>query len=54
MLCGGMGAGAAQSMLDKGIKPYILPLECSADDAVAAFVSGNIPVTQSSFCNCQH
>ncbi len=54
VLCGGMGAGAAQSMLANGIKPVILPGERSADDAVATYISGNVPVTQSGFCNCQH
>jgi len=54
VLCGGMGAGAAQSMVANGIKPVILPGACSADDAVAAFISGKVPVAQSGFCNCQH
>ena len=54
MLCGGMGAGAAQSMQANGIKPVILPGACSADDAVAAYISGNLPVARAGFCNCQH
>jgi predicted Fe-Mo cluster-binding NifX family protein len=54
VLCGGMGAGAAQSMVANGIKPVILAGAHSADDAVATYISGNVPVTQSGFCNCQH
>jgi predicted Fe-Mo cluster-binding NifX family protein len=54
VLCGGMGAGASQSLAANGIKPVILPGALSADDAVAAYVSGKVPVLQSGFCNCQH
>jgi predicted Fe-Mo cluster-binding NifX family protein len=54
MLCGGMGAGAAQSMTANGIKPVIIPGECSAEDAITIYMSGNVPVTPAGFCNCQH
>jgi predicted Fe-Mo cluster-binding NifX family protein len=54
VLCGGMGGGAAQAMLANGIKPVILPGERSADDAVAAFISGTLPVAGAGFCNCEH
>ena len=54
MLCGGMGAGAAQSMTANGINPVIIPGAHSADDALAIYMSGNLPVTPAGFCNCQH
>lgn len=54
MLCGGMGAGAAQSMTANGIKPVIIPGAYSADEAVAIYISGKVPVTPAGFCNCQH
>jgi predicted Fe-Mo cluster-binding NifX family protein len=54
VLCGGMGAGAAQAMTANGIKPVILPGACSADDAVASYMSGNVPVAPAGFCNCNH
>lgn len=54
VLCGGMGAGAAQSLMANGIKPVILQGALSADDAVAAYISGKIPITPAGFCNCQH
>jgi predicted Fe-Mo cluster-binding NifX family protein len=54
VLCGGMGGGAAQAMIAKGIKPVILPGERSADDAVAAYLNGNLPATEAGFCNCEH
>jgi predicted Fe-Mo cluster-binding NifX family protein len=54
VLCGGMGAGAAQSMQANGIKPVMLPGARSADDAVAEYISGKVSETQASFCNCKH
>jgi len=54
MLCGGMGAGAAQAMTANGIKPMVIPGAYSADDAIAIYMSGKIPATPAGFCNCQH
>ncbi|MDR3726229.1 MAG: NifB/NifX family molybdenum-iron cluster-binding protein [Terracidiphilus sp.] len=54
VLCGGMGACAAQAMQANGIKPVMLPGARSADDAVAEYISGKVPDTQASFCNCKH
>lgn len=54
VLCGGMGAGAAQSMLANGIKPVMMPGAHSTDDAVANYMNGDIPASQSGFCNCEH
>ena len=54
VLCGGMGAGAAQSMTANGIKPVTLAGAYSADDAVKTYISGNAPIVTSAFCNCQH
>jgi predicted Fe-Mo cluster-binding NifX family protein len=54
VMCGGMGAGAANAMSANGIKPVMLPGVHSADDAVAVYLSGNTPPAQSGFCNCKH
>lgn len=54
VLCGGMGAGAANAMLANGIKPVMLPGARSADDAVAGYLRGDAPAAQSGFCNCEH
>jgi predicted Fe-Mo cluster-binding NifX family protein len=54
VLCGGMGAGAANAMQANGIKPVMIPGAQSADDAVAAYLSGNIPATPAGFCSCSH
>ncbi len=54
VLCGGMGAGAANALLAHGIKPAMLPGERSAEDAVASYLSGDVPATPVGFCNCKH
>lgn len=54
VLCGGMGAGPAQFMTANGLKPVVLPGARSADDAMAVYLSGNLPDAQPGFCNCQH
>lgn len=54
VLCGGMGAGAAQSMQANGIKPVLFPGERSADEAVADYISRKVPAAQPGFCNCTH
>ncbi len=41
LVCGGMGAGAYQSMLNQGIRPIVTDL-VSIEDAVAAYVDGRI------------
>ncbi len=54
VLCGGMGAGAAQAMSANGIKPVMLPGERSAEDAVEDYINGNVPASQAGFCSCKH
>ena len=41
LLCGGMGAGAYQSMAERGIKPVVTELT-SIDEAVMAYVAGHL------------
>jgi predicted Fe-Mo cluster-binding NifX family protein len=41
LLCGGMGAGAYQSMAERGIKPVVTEI-ASIDEAVMAYVEGKI------------
>jgi predicted Fe-Mo cluster-binding NifX family protein len=41
LLCGGMGAGAYQSMQTRSIKPVVTDIE-SIDEAVMAYVEGRI------------
>jgi predicted Fe-Mo cluster-binding NifX family protein len=53
VLCGGMGAGAAQALRNHGIEPVVLGAPYSVDDAVAAYLSGTA-VAQTGLCNCHH
>ena len=41
LLCRGMGAGAYQSMLDRGIRPVVTDI-VSIDEAVMAYMQGRI------------
>jgi predicted Fe-Mo cluster-binding NifX family protein len=41
LLCGGMGAGAYQSMAERGITPVVTEI-ASIDEAVMAYVEGRI------------
>jgi len=41
LLCGGMGAGAHQSMVERGIKPVVTEIAL-IDEAVMAYVEGRI------------
>lgn len=54
ILCGGMGAGAAQALMQQGIRPMIIPQACSADDAVSHYLAGATSPTGAGFCSCGH
>lgn len=54
VLCGGMGAGAAQALMQLGIQPAIVSGPCSAEDAVKQFLSGTTASAQHGFCQCHH
>jgi predicted Fe-Mo cluster-binding NifX family protein len=41
LLCGGMGAGAYQSMQERGIQPVVTEIAL-IDEAIKAFVEGRI------------
>jgi predicted Fe-Mo cluster-binding NifX family protein len=50
VLCGGMGAGAAQALRQQGIKPIVLACPISAEDAVSLYLSGRMETAPSNFC----
>ena len=54
VLCGGMGAGAAEALRRLGIQPLLLPVSCTADEAVAQYLAGTITPQPAGFCQCQH
>jgi predicted Fe-Mo cluster-binding NifX family protein len=54
LICGGMGAGAANAIQQIGVRPVIVPGISAADEAVAHFVAGKVDPNAASLCNCQH
>lgn len=54
LLCGGIGGGAAQAILQLGVKPMVLPGVPDAEEAVRMFCDGRAAKAQAGFCNCQH
>lgn len=54
VLCGGMGAGAAQALRSQGIEPIIFATPFSADEAAAAYLKGTLTSSQTGLCNCHH
>jgi predicted Fe-Mo cluster-binding NifX family protein len=53
VVCGGMGAGAAQALRRAGLEVLIVGTT-SADDAVAGYLSGKLTKSSSSLCDCHH
>lgn len=43
VLCGGIGAGAANALQAGGIRALMLPTPCAADDALKLYLNGDIP-----------
>lgn len=51
VICLGMGWRAAQDLESNGIKPYVLPVEMTPEEAVAALAGGRLQ-TGAQFCRC--
>jgi predicted Fe-Mo cluster-binding NifX family protein len=51
VLCGGMGRRAAEELSANGIRPFVIEDPRTAEDAVSAFLSGNLRAA-GSFCAC--
>ncbi len=54
LLCGGMGAGAANAVRQLGVNPVIVAGVPEARQAVELFVEGKIDPNAASMCNCHH
>ncbi len=54
VLCGGMGAGAAQALMQNGIQPFVFAGACSAEEAVTRYLSGSAGQPGAAFCGCHH
>lgn len=53
VLCGGMGAGAAQALSAQGVQPVIIVAN-TADEAVTEYLNGKGMSAANGFCNCGH
>jgi len=54
MLCGGMGGGAAQSLLNLGLRPCVLPGIPEPEAALRLYLDGKAEERAGGFCNCKH
>ncbi len=52
VLCGGMGAGAAQALTASGIRPVIVRTAGTAAEIVSLFARGELPSAPTGFCGC--
>jgi predicted Fe-Mo cluster-binding NifX family protein len=52
VICGGMGARAADAFSQQGIQPYVLREGCTPEAAIALFVEGRLGAAGQSFCQC--
>ena len=54
VLCGGMGAGAAQALAQQGIQAFVLPSGCSAEEALVGYLQGSMEAVPAGLAGCQH
>ena len=54
VLCGGMGARAAEALTQQGVKPVVLPVAGSVEDALAHYLRDQGRGAAAAFCACQH
>jgi predicted Fe-Mo cluster-binding NifX family protein len=54
LICGGIGAGAANAVRQLGLQPVIIPGIDAAEEAVAYFLSGKADLSTASTCSCHH
>ena len=54
LLCGGMGAGAAQSLQNLGLRPMVIAGVHDPEAVVRLFLEGKAMEREGGFCNCQH
>ena len=52
VLCGGLGAGAAQALAASGIRAVIVHTQGTAAEIVGLFARGELPSTPTAFCGC--
>jgi predicted Fe-Mo cluster-binding NifX family protein len=54
VLCGGMGWRAAEALRSAGIAAVMVGAPLSPENAVRAYLDGELPAGQEGFCRCSH
>jgi len=52
VLCGGIGEGAARSLISSGIRPVVAVEKHSIDEAVTLFLEGKLSTSDDFICLC--
>ncbi len=52
VLCGGIGQGAADSLVAHGIEPVVLAAKHKVDEAVTLYLAGELVTTNERVCLC--
>lgn len=54
VVCGGIGAGAAQALLQNGIQLVVLPVPGAAQEVLTRYLNGELIPASSPTCECHH
>ena len=54
VICGGMGARAAEALKQAGVREVLFTRPGPATEAVNAFLKGELPASSQQFCRCSH
>jgi predicted Fe-Mo cluster-binding NifX family protein len=52
IICGGIGQGAADSLVQHGILPIVIAGSLNVDDAVSQYLAGKLATTNERVCLC--
>ncbi len=54
VICGGMGMRAAEALKSAGVTPVVTAVPASVEDAVTAYLNGELAKSTGEYCRCQH
>lgn len=54
VICAGMGWRAAEALKSSGIAPVLASVSGSPEEAVGAYLKGELPAGHDGFCRCAH
>lgn len=52
VLCGGIGQGAADSLMAHGIQPLVITSKMAVEDAIGAYLAGTLATSTERVCLC--